>query len=32
MTTVTTVSKMLLDCPLITSDRMIGDYYAATIW
>jgi PIN domain nuclease of toxin-antitoxin system len=23
---------MLLDCPLITPDRVIGDYYAATVW
>jgi PIN domain nuclease of toxin-antitoxin system len=22
----------LLNCPLVTSDRVIGDFYAATIW
>ena len=25
-------TAMLLDCPLITPDRVIGDYYAATFW
>lgn len=22
----------MLDCPLVTSDRVIGEFYAATIW